>query len=310
MKIFEHTQEYYKLIKPGIVYANAFTTLAAFVFAAESSRSAQGAIFAPSGLAYIAILFAATMLGISCVIASACVFNNYIDRNIDKKMTRTAQRALVTGRISARSALAFASALIVLGLALLFVYVNLLTTLIAAFGFFMYVVVYGIAKRASDWGTVVGSVSGALPIVVGYTAVTGQLDATAGILFLVLVTWQMPHFYAIATYRLDEYKAASIPVLPATSGMKATKIHIVSYIAAYLFATILLTSYMADGLPRYAYLLIVLATGVFWFWKGVKGFTLKGSDEVKWARKVFFISLIVLVSFCVTIMLVPLLNLL
>src|SRR5579872_2970145 len=183
-------RDYYKLTKPGIVYGNVFTTIAAFLFAIrwrfESFQSIE--------------LFLATVFGISFVIGSACVFNNYLDRDIDKRMERTQKRALVTGAISTRSALMYGTILGLVGFILLGVFVNVLTALIALVGFIFYVILYGIAKRGSHWGAVVGSVSGAVPIVVGYTAVTNQLDLTALILFLVLVFWQMPHFYAIAIY--------------------------------------------------------------------------------------------------------------
>ncbi len=269
---------YYELTKPGIVYGNAFTTLAAFLFASHWHSSL--------------LLFAATLVGISFVIASACVFNNYMDRTIDLTMERTKHRALAAGTISAMSALIYASFLGILGTAFLFIYVNALTASIAVFGFFFYVVVYGVSKRTSHWGTVVGSISGAVPLVVGYTAVTGRLDVVAGILFLILALWQMPHFYAISLYRMDDYRNAGIPVLPIRKGVRATKIYILWYIIAFTFATSLLWFY---GVARYTYLVGMLILGVAWFWLGVRGF--KTANDALWARKLFFFSLIVLVSF-------------
>jgi protoheme IX farnesyltransferase len=271
-------KEYYNLAKPGIVYGNIFTTLAGFLFASRWH-------FSP-------LLLVATMVGLALVIGSACVFNNYFDRDIDRKMQRTRDRALAVGAISARRAISYGALLGLVGFFLLGAYVNILTAAIALFGFIFYVAIYGLAKRTSHWGTIVGSVSGAVPIIVGYTAVTGRLDMTALMLFLILAFWQMPHFYAIAIYRLEDYVAAGIPVLPARKGMKVTKIYIVSFIIAFIIATVTLA---ASGNAGYVYLAIVLALGLSWLARAIAGF--KAYDDSKWARKLFFFSLIVLVGF-------------
>jgi protoheme IX farnesyltransferase len=271
-------KNYYQLAKPGIIYGNLFTTLAGFLFASRWH-------FSP-------LLLIATLVGLGLVIGSACVFNNYIDRDIDRTMLRTKDRALISGAISPRGAIIYGIVLAVIGFSLLYAYVNILTALIALFGFVFYVVIYGFAKRASHWGTVVGSVSGAVPIVVGYVAIADRLDGAALILFLILVLWQMPHFYAIAMYRLEDYVSAGIPVLPARKGMKVTKRYIVGYIAAFIIAMALLT---ICGYVGYIYLAAVLIIGLAWLWRGVEGF--KAYDDRKWARKLFFFSLIVLVGF-------------
>ena len=289
-------KKYYKLAKPGIVYGNIITTIAAFFFATRWHIHS-------SDIWIAVLIFVATIVGLGLVIASACVFNNYLDRNIDKKMSRTEGRALVTGEISVKSALMYGTVLGVVGLLILALFVNYLSALLALLGFVFYVIVYGYAKRASYWGTIVGSISGAIPIVVGYTAVTGHLDMQALILFLILAFWQMPHFYAISMYRLDEYKSAGIPVLPAQKGMRTTKLNIVGFIIAFILAEVSLWYF---GFAGWFYLVSVLIFGVAWLWKGLQGFR-KGIDEEKWARKTFFYSLIVLLAFCVTIALAPLL---
>jgi protoheme IX farnesyltransferase len=281
-------KEYYRLTKPGIVYGNALTTLAAYLFA--------------SGFHIRLLLFVATLLGISLVVASACVFNNYLDRAIDRKMARTKDRALAAGTISAASALAYGSLLGLIGFGLLWAHANSLTALIALFGWVMYVFVYGWAKRAGSWGTLVGSIPGAVPIVVGYTAVTGALDATALILFLILVFWQMPHFYAIAIYRESDYAAAGIPVLPIKSGVRATKRAILFFLAAFFVTAPLLTLL---GYAGYAYCCIMLVVGAVWLALGIKGF--KAPDDIKWARGVFFASLFVLLAFSAALAIAPLL---
>lgn len=274
---------YYQLTKPGIIRGNAITATGGLLLASKGAIDFG--------------LFVAMLAGISLVMASACVFNNYIDRDIDKYMARTKNRALVTGAISAPYAIGYASALGILGFLILALYTNQLTALIALFGFFAYVVLYGVGKRRTVHGTVIGSVSGAVPPVIGYVAVTDNIDSAAIILFLILVLWQMPHFYAIAMYRLDEYAKAKIPVMPIKKGIKNTKIQMLFYIDAFIIATILLTIF---GYTGYSYGVIMVTLGCVWFWLGLKGFA-KNIDDTKWARKMFLFSLVVLMTFSILI---------
>jgi protoheme IX farnesyltransferase len=281
-------QKYYDLAKPGIVYGNVFTTLASFLFASHWH--------APL------VLFLATMSGVALVIASACVVNNYTDRNIDQKMARTSSRAFAVGGVSTMWAFVYALVLGCTGAFMLFQYLNLLTMCIALCGFVIYVGPYGLAKRMSHWGTVVGSVAGAAPIVAGYTAVVGRLDATALILFVILALWQMPHFYAIALYRLDDYAKAKIPVLPVQHGVRTTKIYIVMYTTAFGVA---LLSLGVCGYAGRAYTAGAALVGGAWLWFALRGLVFE--HYAPWARKFFFASLIVLVLFCAMLALSPLL---
>lgn len=217
---------YYQLAKPGIVYGNVFTALAAFLFASRWSFGWG--------------LFIATMAGIGLVIASACVFNNYLDREMDKKMERTKTRALASGTISATAALAYASALGIVGFVLLFAFVNILTGAVALVGFIVYVCAYTPLKRRTSLALYVGAVAGAMPILAGYTAVTDRLDSTAVWLFVFLFLWQLPHFIAIAVYRFDEYGAAGVPLVVRkipTEGRKrvARKLFLLSLIVLVAF---------------------------------------------------------------------------
>lgn len=171
---------YYELTKPGIIFGNAVTTTAGFLLASKGDIDWW--------------LFFATLIGLSLIIASACVFNNYIDREIDQKMTRTKNRALAKGLIPVQRAITFAICLGLIGVAFLDLYTNPLTLLVALTGFFVYVVVYGICKRRSVYGTLVGSIAGGVPPVVGYCAVSNQFDTGALLLFTTVALWQMPHF--------------------------------------------------------------------------------------------------------------------
>jgi protoheme IX farnesyltransferase len=268
---------YYNLTKPGIIYGNLVTATAGFLLAAKGHPHWW--------------LLIATLVGISLVIASACVFNNVVDRDIDKLMARTARRATASGLISSRAALTYASVLGVLGFVVLGLWTNPLVLAIGATAFIFYVVLYGLAKRRSVHGTLVGSIPGAAPPVAGYCAVTNHLDGGALILFLILVFWQMPHFYAIAIYRARDYRAAHLPVLPVKKGFLITKLQILLYIIAYILAASALTIYDYAGR---AYLLVTLVVGLAWLYLGVKGF--RAGDDERWARRMFFFSLIVTLS--------------
>lgn len=275
-------RSYYQLAKPGIVYGNVFTAVAGFLYASRW---------------YIEpVVFLATMCGLALVIASAAVCNNYLDRDIDQHMERTRSRALVRGTISPRNALLYAAVLGSIGIYLLSAYVSALTASIALLGFVFYVLLYTHSKRISHWAAVVGSVSGAVSIVVGYTAVVGRIDTQAIILFLILALWQMPHFYSIATYRLNEYEAAKIPVLPAQKGIRATKIYILRYVVVFIMAQVALFVW---GYAGYTYLALVSAAGLWWLVQAMQGFTTPHTE--KWARRLFRISLLVLLVFSVAL---------
>lgn len=275
-------ETYYRLAKPGIVYGNAVAALAGFLFASE-------------GHPYVVTLLG-MLLGIALVMASACVFNNYLDRGIDDRMARTKGRALVTGEVSGRNAIVYAIALGLAGIVLLVTLTNPLTAAIALFGHVAYVVLYGIAKRTTVHGTIVGSIAGAVPPVVGYVAVTNQIDLPAALLFLVLVVWQMPHFYAIALFRLRDYRAAGLPVLPVVSGVDRTKLEITYYIIGFIFATSLLT---IMGYTGFAYAIVMTLLGLRWLQLANRGYA--ATDDALWARSIFKFSLYALIGFCVMI---------
>lgn len=273
---------YYYLTKPGIVYGNTITAAAGFLLAA------QGAVN-PS-------LFLATLAGIALIIASACVFNNYLDRGLDQKMARTKKRALVTGAISNAQALAFASVLGLVGTAILALYTNPLALGVTLGGFLVYVVLYGISKRRSVHGTLVGSIAGAAPITAGYLAASGRLDLGALLVFLILALWQMPHFYAIGIYRRTDYAAAKLPVLPVSQGVPAAKRAILVYLSGFAAAALTLSVTGVTGLV-YATIMTILC--LIWLKLAVAG--LGTTDNEVWARQMFKVSLRVLLAFSLLI---------
>jgi protoheme IX farnesyltransferase len=285
---------YANLTKPRMVAGNLVTTLAGFLFASRISGEA--------GWHIRAVLLLATLVGLALVIAGGCVLNNVIDYDIDTRMARTKERALARGAVSRVRAGTFGGVLSIAGLFVLYMEVNELTALAASVGLVFYVICYSIAKRRSSWGAVVGSVSGAVPIVAGYTAAAGRFDRAACILFAVLVVWQMPHFYAIAIRRMDEYRAAGIPVLPLKRGTRVTIVRMVLYILAFIVATVSLYVY---GFAGVAYLCLVSVVGFVWLAHTLKGFG--AFDTVRWARASFLLSLCVLLVFCAAIATTPLL---
>lgn len=221
---------YYWLAKPGIVYGNALAAIAGFFFASAT------VIDWP--------LFLATLAGISLIMASACVFNNVYDSDIDARMERTKGRAIPAEKISPTHALIYGAVLGVLGIiALLFT--NLLAFTVALIGFVVYVFLYTPLKHKNPIALFVGAVAGATPPVVGYTAVTGELNASAVFLFLALFLWQIPHFLAISVFRYDEYKAAGVPLYiknpPSERAKKlARKIFRASIIVLAVFCVVLI----------------------------------------------------------------------
>lgn len=239
-------------------------------------------------------MFAGALFGTCLVIAAACVFNNYIDRGIDKKMARTKKRPSVTGKVPVTTGVLYACILAIGGFGLLLAYVNGLVALIGLIAFVDYIVLYGVTKRRTVHGTLVGSIAGATPPVAGYCAVTGHLDFGVLIIFLIMVCWQMVHFYAIAIRRSKDYKAAGIPVLPLVKGVRYTKVQMILYTIAFTLAVIDLS---LRGYTGWVFAVVMGGIGLFWLYKGLTSFDTK--NNVLWAKNMFLFSLIVLLSFSV-----------
>jgi protoheme IX farnesyltransferase len=273
-------KEYFSLTKPGVMFGNVITGAAGFFLASNGHLDI--------------LLFLATMIGMILVVSSACVINNYFDRDIDAVMERTKTRAIPSGKIKGRDAVLFSIILGVAGLAVLFRYTNFLVVLIGIVGFVVYVFLYGmLSKRLSMHGTLVGSISGAMPILAGYVAARGVIDTGAIIVFLVLFFWQMPEFYSIAVYRRNEYLEAGVPVISVVKGIASTKRQIFLYALAFVISILSLTIF---GYTGYVYLIIMLVCGVYWLTIAIEG--LHASDDNAWGRKMFRYTLIILLIFC------------
>lgn len=273
---------YGSLTKPGIILGNVITAAGGFVLASKGH--------------YDFSLLSVTLIALSLIIASACVFNNYIDRDFDEKMTRTQHRALVRRLISQKQAVIFAIFLGGLGISFFAMFINFLTLAIVCFGFFVYIVLYSFAKYRSTHATLIGSIAGATPPVVGYCAVSNQFDVGALLFFTMVALWQMPHFFAIAIYRLEDYARASIPVLPVKKGIYITRIQMLFYISAFIVVSSLLTFLNYTGL---IYLFMTAVLGTIWLLLCIQGFN--SDQDQQWARKMFFFSLIVITTLCFVI---------
>jgi protoheme IX farnesyltransferase len=277
------TRSYLQLIKPGITLSNTMTATAGFLLA----KSNHGFIW-PTFLGLIG--------GIAFVIASACVVNNIIDRDLDSRMARTKKREIASGQIAITRAVMYAVILGAIGFTLLAAFTNWIVFALGLLSYFWYVVVYGLAKRTTPLSTIIGGVCGALPPVAGYVAVTGAIDLTAVILFAIMMVWQLPHFYAISIFRVDDYKSAMIPVWSVKYGAKSTKAQILFWVGVYALLVPLLTLVYATGIT---YLIVMALLAIYWIYQGVRYYT-TDPDE-RWAKRMFGVSLLVLLAFSATI---------
>lgn len=276
-------RKYYALTKPGIIYGNLLSAIAGYALASGAARN------------FIFLDFIAMLIGLGTIIASACVANNIIDRHIDSHMQRTKKRATVTGGVSVGSATLFSAALALCGVGILNTLPSLTPLYIAISGHILYVAVYGYAKRHTIRSTEIGALSGAVPPLVGYTAVTGTIDTIAISLFLILCIWQMVHFYAIALYRRKEYERAKIYLFPSRFGEETTKKTLLGYLT--VLTPILLIPY-ALGVVGLVYTLTVTGWSIYWLYSAI--IQLPRATNT-WARQVFRQSLLALLIYVIAL---------
>jgi protoheme IX farnesyltransferase len=282
-------RDYYLALKPERTYANVMTTLAGFLFACRWHVNWA--------------LLAYTLVGTTLIVMSACAVNNVTDRELDARMPRTRKRATATGLVPARRLLAVAVLFGVVGFGLLATRVNLLTASLGVLGYVDYVLLYAWSKRTTPYSTMIGTISGAVPLVAGYAAATGQLDATALLLGLIMLAWQMPHFYAIGIFRLKDYQAGGLPIWPVVKGVRSTQLWIMAYTALYVLAVLGLSWF---GHVGWVFAVVIGSLGLYWLFKGFKGFA--ALQPEKWARGMFGFSLITLLALSAMLTLAPLLT--
>ncbi len=260
---------YYQLTKPGIVYGNVLHTFGGVMLGFHFQWQWGNVI--------------GVIVGTGLVIMSACMVNNYFDRDYDKRMERTKKRGFAEESVNLRLAFIQATLLLSIGLVVLWLTTNNLTVGLALIAFVSYAGVYTYLKHHTAWATLVGTLPGSLPAVAGYTALSGQLDSVALMIFLVIALWQLPHFFAISLFRKQDYVDAGLPVPATVLSMRVLYYLTIFTIGCYLGAVIgLWTIHLpfAGG--------IMLFVVAFWWWV----VTLRSKVSDNWGRKVFGVSML------------------
>jgi protoheme IX farnesyltransferase len=217
-----------------------------------------GMFLATPDLPRAGVVFFATV-GIALVAGAAAAINCLVEQKIDARMARTRRRPLPSGELTSAQTLVFASALGGIGLLLLYRYVNPLTMWLTLATFVGYAVIYTVVlKPATPQNIVIGGASGAMPPVLGWAAVTGDVAAEPLILFLIIFLWTPPHFWSLALYRTKDYAQAGLPMLPVTHGARYTKLMILLYTCALVAVTLLPFAIRMSGV---LYLVAALALG-------------------------------------------------
>jgi heme o synthase len=239
-------RQFYVLTKPRVVQLIVFCAVI-------------GMLLATPGLPDWRVALAATV-GIWLVAGAAAAFNCLVEQGIDAKMARTSWRPTAKGQLSNTETLIFSAALCTLGSVILYVFVNPLTVWLTLATFVGYAIVYTVVlKPATPQNIVIGGASGAMPPVLGWAAVTGEVGAEAMILCLIIFLWTPPHFWALALYRVEDYRKAGLPMLPVTHGSEFTRLHVFLYTLVLFAATLL--PYIA-GMSGLIYLASAVVLGV------------------------------------------------
>jgi len=283
-----HTfQQFYALVKPRVIQLIVFCALIGMVLALPGVPSWEQV-----GVALVACT------GIWLVAGAAAAFNCLVEKGIDAKMRRTAWRPTAKGEISDWQVLSFSAGLGVAGSVLLYVWVNPLTMWLTFATFVGYAVVYTvILKPLTPQNIVIGGASGAMPPVLGWAAMTGQVGPEAMILFLIIFLWTPPHFWALALYRVQEYRKSGLPMLPVTHGNEFTRLQILLYTLLLFAASLLPFIY---GMSSWLYLVVAVMLSLgfcaygFWLWRAY-------SEAL--ARRTFRFSLIYLSALFAALML-------
>jgi len=219
-------QDYLELTKPKVV---ALMLLTAVI----------GMLLAEPGLPSLTVLFYGN-LGIGLLAGAAAVVNHVVDQKVDTKMARTMRRPVATGRLGSAEALGFAATIGLIGMIVLVWQVNMLTAWLTLASLVGYAVIYTLyLKRATPQNIVIGGLAGAMPPLLGWTAVTNSVDANALLLVLIIFAWTPPHFWALAIHRKEEYAKAEIPMLPVTHGNRFTEFHILLYTLILIAVTLM-----------------------------------------------------------------------
>jgi protoheme IX farnesyltransferase len=239
-------RDYYEIGKPKVVALIVFTAIVGMFLAVPGMPPLDAFIYGS--------------IGIGLAASSAAAINHVVDRRFDEKMARTMKRPIPTGHLTARQALAYAGAIGVASMLILWFLVNPLTAMLTFASLIGYAVLYTVwLKHVTPQNIVIGGAAGAAPPVLGWTAITGSVDPYALLLFLIIFAWTPPHFWALAIARRDDYAKAGIPMLPVAYGIAFTRLHILLYTILLVIATLL--PYLT-GMSGLLYLAVAVILGV------------------------------------------------
>ena len=265
-------RSYYLLCKPNVVYMMLICALVGMLLAEDSVSSITTIMVA--------------LLGIALCSGSAAAINQVIDRNADAAMTRTDQRPIPQGDLSAFHASSFALVIGVLGALILYFYINTLTMILTLASLVGYAFIYTVyLKRATPQNIVIGGLAGAAPPLLGWSAISNTIDPYALLLVLIIFVWTPPHFWALAIYRKDEYAKESIPMLPVTHGVAFTKLQIVLYTIILFIVSVLPYIVLMSG---FVYLISAITLSSLFMYYSIK---LYFSDDDAVAMKTFNFSI-------------------
>jgi protoheme IX farnesyltransferase len=260
--VTDNWRKYYNLCKPKVVFLIVFTAIVGMLL------STQGALPLDT--------FIAATIGIGLASASGAALNHWVDQRIDVVMERTHKRPLPQGEMSSRSALLFALSLAVISMVILLAWTNPLTALLTLTSLVGYAVIYTMfLKRSTPQNIVLGGAAGAAPPMLGWAAMTGEVNTEALLLFLIIFVWTPPHFWALAIKRRDEYARAGLPMLPVTHGIVFTKFHILLYTMLLLSVTLMPFVIQMTGLIYFAG---ALSLGIGFIYHAVKLYRTGDSD--------------------------------
>jgi len=271
--------QYYNLTKPKVVFLIVFTAMVGMLLAADGTVPLD--------------IFVIGLLGIGLAAASGAAINHVVDEHIDRIMERTRNRPLVSGGLDQKSALIFALALGITGISMLAVFINTLTAVLTFFSLVGYALIYTMyLKRATPQNIVLGGAAGAAPPLLGWTAVTGQVETEALLLFLIIFIWTPPHFWALAIRRREEYAKADIPMLPVTHGVEFTKIQILLYTILLFIVTLMPFIVKMSG---EIYLAGAIALGIGFLYYAIKLYREKEPNVIAmktFGYSIFYLSLL------------------
>ncbi len=261
----QRVKDFFILSKPLIVALLLVTTYSGLV--------AGGKAWPPAALTFW------TLLGGTLAAAGSSALNQYIDRELDKNMQRTAKRPLADGRLTAAEGLSYGLALSLVSYYVMAGFVNLLAALLSLVGIFYYVIFYSVLlKKATVQNIVIGGGAGAIPPMVGWAAATGHLGLAAWILFAIVFMWTPPHFWALAIVRMKDYEKAGVPMMPVVRGETETRRHILVYTIELVAVTLLLPIFNLAGT---VYLVSSIVLGGFLLYAAWRVFKV-GGNKVAW----------------------------